>query len=51
MHTDVDLMKGASAVMSRLMHVPQAPNLLDYLDEKGMLIYCEVPVWAGATRR
>jgi hypothetical protein len=46
-HTDVDLMKSAGAVMSRLMHVPQAPDLLDYLDEKGMLIFCEVPVWGG----
>lgn len=45
--TDIDLMKSAGAVMSRLMHVPQAPKLLDYLDEKGMLIYCEVPVWGG----
>lgn len=44
---DVDLMKSAGAVFARLMHCPQAPNLLDYLDEKGMLIYAEIPVWGG----
>lgn len=42
---DVDLMKQAGAVFSRLMHNPLAPNLLDYLDEKGMLIIAEIPVW------
>lgn len=42
---DVDLMKEAGAVFSRLMHTPQAPNLLDYLDEKGMMIFAEIPVW------
>lgn len=42
---DVDLMKKSGAVMARLMHVPLAPNLLDYLDEKGMLIFGEIPVW------
>ncbi|MFO1490502.1 MAG: glycoside hydrolase family 2 TIM barrel-domain containing protein [Kiritimatiellia bacterium] len=42
---DVDLMKRAGAVFARLMHNPQAPNLLDYLDEKGMMIFAEIPVW------
>jgi len=42
---DVDMMKQAGAVFARLMHYPQAPNLLDYLDEKGMLIFGEIPVW------
>ncbi|BCU76932.1 glycoside hydrolase family 2 TIM barrel-domain containing protein [Luteolibacter sp. LG18] len=42
---DIDLMKSAGANFSRLMHVPQAPNLLDYLDEKGMMIIAEIPVW------
>ncbi|HEX4139881.1 MAG TPA: glycoside hydrolase family 2 TIM barrel-domain containing protein [Candidatus Methylacidiphilales bacterium] len=46
-HGDVDLMKRAGADMARLMHFPQAPNLLDYLDEKGMLIFEEIPVWGG----
>lgn len=44
---DVDLMKRANANLTRLMHVPQASNLLDYLDEKGMMIWCEIPVWGG----
>ena len=44
---DVDLMKRANGNLSRLMHYPQAPNLLDYLDEKGMLIWCEIPVWGS----
>jgi beta-galactosidase len=44
---DVDLMKRANGNLSRLMHYPQAPNLLDYLDEKGMMIWCEIPVWGG----
>lgn len=42
---DVDSMKRANANLSRLMHFPQAPNLLDYLDEKGMMVWCEIPVW------
>ncbi len=44
---DVDLMKRANGNLTRLMHYPQAPNLLEYLDEKGMLIWCEIPVWGG----
>ena len=43
--SDVDLMKRANGNLARLMHFPQAPNLLDYLDAKGMLIWCEIPVW------
>ena len=46
-HGDIDLMKSCGAGMARLMHFPQAPNLLDYLDEKGMLIFEEIPVWGG----
>jgi len=42
---DVDLMKRAGANFSRIMHSPQAPNLLDYLDEKGFMIFAEIPVW------
>lgn len=45
--SDVDMMKRANGNLTRLMHYPQAPNLLDYLDEKGMLIWCEIPVWGG----
>jgi len=46
-HADVDMMKRANANLARLMHFPQAPNLLDYLDEKGMMIWCEIPVWGS----
>lgn len=42
---DVDLMKRAGAVFSRLMHSPQATNLHDYMDEKGLMIIGEIPVW------
>lgn len=45
---DVDLMKRAGANFARLMHSPQAPNLLDYLDEKGFMIFAEIPVWGEA---
>lgn len=44
-HPDVDLMKSAGANFARLMHSPSAPNLLDYLDEKGFMIFAEIPVW------
>ena len=44
---DVDLMKSAGAVFSRLSHTPLAPNFLDYLDEKGLLIFAEIPVWGS----
>jgi beta-galactosidase len=40
-------MKRANGNLTRLMHHPQAPNLLDYLDEKGMMIWCEIPIWGG----
>jgi len=42
---DVDLMKQAGANFSRIMHSPSAPNLLDYLDERGYMIFAEIPVW------
>ncbi|MEI6195408.1 MAG: glycoside hydrolase family 2 TIM barrel-domain containing protein [Verrucomicrobiota bacterium] len=49
-HQDVDLMKSCGAAMSRIMSVPQAPNLLDYLDEKGMLIFEEIPIFWRAPK-
>lgn len=45
---DVDLMKRAGANFARIMHSPQAPNLLDYLDEKGFMIFAEIPIWGEA---
>lgn len=44
---DVDLMKRYGAHFMRIMHAPTAPNLLDYLDEKGVMIFAEIPVWGG----
>lgn len=44
---DVDLMKRSGANFARLMHYPQSPALLDYLDEKGILIFEEIPVWGA----
>lgn len=44
---DVDLMKSWGANFMRIMHAPSAPNLLDYLDEKGVLIIAEIPVWGA----
>jgi len=44
---DVDRMKQYGANLMRLMHTPQSPELLDYLDERGMLIFEEIPVWGN----
>lgn len=44
---DVDLMKRLGGNLMRIMHAPSAPNLLDYLDEKGVMIFAEIPVWGG----
>lgn len=42
---DVDRMKRYGGNFMRLMHAPAAPNLLDYLDEKGVMVFTEIPVW------
>lgn len=42
---DVDRMKRYGGNFTRIMHAPAAPNLLDYLDEKGILVFTEIPVW------
>jgi beta-galactosidase len=42
---DIDLMKKAGANMARLSHLPLPKEVLDYIDEKGMLIYSEIPLW------
>jgi hypothetical protein len=42
---DIDRMKRYGSNFTRIMHAPAAPNLLDYLDEKGMLVFTEIPVW------
>jgi beta-galactosidase len=42
---DIDLIKQAGGNMARLSHIPLHKEVLDYLDEKGMLIFSEVPLW------
>ncbi|MGW3623228.1 glycoside hydrolase family 2 TIM barrel-domain containing protein [Streptomyces sp. NPDC000880] len=42
---EIDRMKRAGSDMTRIHHVPQSPDLLDYLDEVGMLNIAEISVW------
>lgn len=42
---DIDLMKELGANMARLSHLPLPPEAMDYLDEKGMLIFDEISLW------
>jgi beta-galactosidase len=42
---DVDRMKSMGVVMTRLAHVTLPEEYLDYLDEKGIMIFSEVGLW------
>ena len=42
---DIDLMKQAGATMARLSHRPLPSDVMDYLDEKGMLVIAEFNIW------
>jgi beta-galactosidase len=42
---DVDLMKSFGANMARLSHLPLPDAMFDYLDEKGILVFSEIPLW------
>ncbi|UZR99162.1 glycoside hydrolase family 2 TIM barrel-domain containing protein [Chondrinema litorale] len=42
---DVDLMKSLGANMARLSHLPLPKEFLDYLDEKGIMVFEEVSLW------
>jgi len=42
---DIDNMKMLGANLSRLSHVPLPKDVYDYLDEKGMLVIAEIPLW------
>ncbi|MFB9052726.1 sugar-binding domain-containing protein [Formosa undariae] len=42
---DIDLMKSLGANMARLSHVNLPKEYIDYLDEKGILIFEEVGLW------
>ncbi|MFY0601257.1 MAG: hypothetical protein JXR03_16390 [Cyclobacteriaceae bacterium] len=43
--SDIDLMKQSGGNFSRIMHAPCAPELLDYADKAGYLIWAEIPMW------
>lgn len=42
---DLDHMKSLGCNMTRMMHAPLSPELLQYADKIGMLIIQEIPVW------
>ncbi len=42
---DIDLMKMLGTTMARLSHFPLPPEVLDYLDEVGILSISELPIW------
>ncbi len=42
---DINMMKSLGGNFSRIMHAPQAKNLLNYCDEAGYMIIEEIPVW------
>ena len=47
---DIDMIKRLGGTMTRIMHAPQSPTLLEYADEKGLLLLCEIPVWGDGDR-
>ncbi|MET2985608.1 glycoside hydrolase family 2 protein [Aureibaculum conchae] len=42
---DIDLMKSLGSNMARLSHLPLPKSFLDYMDEKGIMTFEEVPLW------
>jgi beta-glucuronidase len=42
---DFDDMKALHATLTRPVHYPQNPYILDYADEHGILLIPEIPVW------
>lgn len=42
---DIDMMKEAGVNMARLSHQGLPEEVLDYIDEKGILIFEEIPLW------
>ncbi len=42
---DIDMMKSFGANMARLTHLPMHKEMFDYLDEKGIMVYSEIPLW------
>ncbi|REG78250.1 sugar-binding domain-containing protein [Algoriphagus antarcticus] len=42
---DIDLIKAAGGNLARLSHLPLPKEALDYLDERGIMTFSEVPLW------
>ena len=42
---DVDNLKELGVNMARLSHLPLPEDMLDYLDERGILVISEIPLW------
>ena len=42
---DIDNMKSLGVNLARLSHVPLPKEIYDYLDEKGMMVIAEIPLW------
>jgi beta-galactosidase len=42
---DIDLLKGLGCTMTRLSHLCLPDEVMDYLDERGMLVLSEIPLW------
>ncbi|WP_232325913.1 sugar-binding domain-containing protein [Spirosoma montaniterrae] len=42
---DIDLLKGMGCTMTRLSHLCLPEEVMDYLDERGMLVISEIPIW------
>ena len=45
---DLDRMKAAGTNMTRIHHVPQAKEIIEYADEIGILLISEVPIFGNA---
>ncbi|MCH6235586.1 sugar-binding domain-containing protein [Cognataquiflexum rubidum] len=42
---DIDLMKEAGGNLARLSHLPLPKEALDYMDERGIMTFSEIPLW------
>lgn len=42
---DIDMLKALGCNMARLTHLPLPAEALDYLDERGILVFNEIPLW------
>lgn len=42
---DIDLMKAAGGNLARLSHLPLPKEVLDYMDERGIMTISEIPLW------